>query len=164
MPSMKNTYGFNNLANHWARTAFRNAPARPNFTAPKMPDAAISSGGRKVIYVPNHESFGEFMLSDQMRDVTAEVAEDIAAAAKGFSPVSSRGGDQEGRRMRDRFEVEKNAGAIMVAGNLRVLVIVSNNARSAAPNEFGTKRTKRHRMLGRAGALFGDFKPDGGPS
>lgn len=133
---------------------------KPIETVPRM-------GGRRTVYVANNASFGDFMNSDQMRDPTAEVAEDIALQAKEFSPVSSRGGDQEGRRMRDRFEVEKNAGFITVGTrhrNRRVLVIVSNNARSAAPNEFGTRGNRRHRMLGRAGAMFGDFKPDGGPS
>lgn len=123
-------------------------------------------GGRRAVYVANNASFGDFMESEQMRGPTADIAEDIAEQAKAFSPVSSRGGIQEGRRMRDRFEVEKYAGFIKVGKkhrNSRVLVIVSNDARSAAPNEFGTRRTKRHRMLGRAGAMFGDFKPEGGP-
>lgn len=119
--------------------------------------------GQHVRYVPNHRSFGAFIKSDQMRDVTVEVAQDIAERAKELSPVSQRGGDQDGLRMRDQFVVEKDAGLIKVGRNLRVLVIVSNNARSAAPNEFGTRRNKRHRMLGRAGAEFGDFKPEGGP-
>lgn len=120
--------------------------------------------GHRVKYVPNHRSFGAFMKSEQMRDVTVEVAEDIVPVARSFSPVSKRGGDQEGRRMRDQFKVVREAGFIKVSGNLRVLVEIVNDARSAAPNEFGTKRNKRHRMLGRAGALFGDFKPEGGPS
>jgi len=121
-------------------------------------------GKRRAVYVPNNDSFGDFILSDQMRDVTEEVAKDIAELAKELSPQSSRGGIQDGKRMRDQFEVVRNAGALKVGGNLRVLVEVVNNARSAAPNEFGTRKNKRHRMLGRAGALFGDFKPDGGPS
>lgn len=120
-------------------------------------------GTRRVWYKPNHRSFGAFMRSDQMRDVTVEVAEDIAAKAKEFSPVSTRGGDQDGRRMRDQFKVVRAAGLLKVGGNLRVKVEVVNNARSAAPNEFGTRKNKRHRMLGRAGAAFGDFKPEGGP-
>lgn len=119
--------------------------------------------GDRVKYVPNHKSFGAFIKSEQVRKPTAEVAEAIAKAAKGFSPVSERGGDQEGRRMRDRFRVVKESGFIKVGRNVRVLVQVVNDARSAAPNEFGTKRNKRHRMLGRAGAMFGDFKPDSGP-
>lgn len=120
--------------------------------------------GEVTRYVPNHRSFGAFIKSDQVRDPVAEVAQDIALAAKALSPTSSRGGDQEGRRMKDQFKVNKAAGLIKVAGNLRVKVEITNDARSAAPNEFGTKRTKRHRMLGRAGAAFGDFKPEGGPS
>lgn len=119
--------------------------------------------GQRVKYVANNRSFGAFMRSDQMRDVTVEVAEDIAKAAKALSPVSSRGGDRDGRRMRDQFKVVRAAGLLKVAGNLRVKVEVINNARSAAPNEFGTRKNKRHRMLGRAGARFGDFKPEGGP-
>lgn len=125
---------------------------KPILKAPRM-------GRRRVVYVPNHPSFGSFIRSDQVRDPTAEVAQDIATAAKGFSPTSSRGGDQEGRRMKDQFKVVKQAGMIKVSGNIRVKVEVVNNARSAAPNEFGTRRNRRHRMLGRAGAMFGDFKP-----
>ena len=118
--------------------------------------------GQHVKYVPNHQSFGLFIKSDQVRDPTVEVAEDIAQLAKAFSPESQRGGIQEGRRMRDRFKVIRAAGYMKVAGNVRVKVEVVNDARSAAPNEFGTRRNKRHRMLGRAGAHFGDFKPEGG--
>lgn len=119
--------------------------------------------GQHVKYVPNHPSFGAFMRSDQMRDVTEEVANDIAQTARELSPVSKRGGDQDGRRMRDQFKVVRQAGLLKVGGNLRVKVEVINNARSAAPNEFGTSKNKRHRMLGRAGARYGDFKPEGGP-
>ena len=120
--------------------------------------------GQRTKYVPNHRSFGAFMRSDQMRDVTADVADDIADLAKQFSPTSTRGGTQDGMRMRDRFKVKRNAGMMKVGGNIRVKVEITNDARSAAPNEFGTRKNKRHRMLGRAGAAFGDFKPEGGPS
>lgn len=130
---------------------------KPILGVPKMPP------GMRTKYVPNNASFGLFIKSEQVRDPVAEVAGDIAATAKGFSPGSDRGGEQDGRRMRDQFSVDKMAGFIKVSGNIRVLVEVVNPARSAAPNEFGTRRNKRHRMLGRAGALFGDFKPEGGP-
>lgn len=119
--------------------------------------------GERVRYVPNHRSFGAFMRSDQIRKPTREVAEAIAGTAREFSPVSQRGGDQDGRRMRDQFRVI-SAGFLRVAGNFRVAEEVVNDARSAAPNEFGTSKNKRHRMLGRAGAKFGDFKPEGGPT
>lgn len=129
----------------------------PLTAIPRMPR------GKRAIYVPNHRSFGAFIRSDQMRDVTEEVAKDIALLAKEYSPTSQRGGDQDGRRMKDQFKVVRNAGFMKVSGNLRVKVEIVNNARSAAPNEFGTRKNKRHRMLGRAGAAFGDFKPEGGP-
>jgi len=119
--------------------------------------------GERTRYVPNHRSFGAFMRSDQIRKPTKEVAHDIAGLAREFSPVSQRGGDQDGRRMRDQFRVV-SAGLLRVAGNFRVSEEVVNDARSAAPNEFGTSKNKRHRMLGRAGAKFGDFKPEGGPT
>lgn len=121
------------------------------------------SPGQHAKYVANHRSFGAFMRSSQMRDVTHKVAKDIAIMARELSPVSQRGGDQDGLRMRDQFKVERGTGFMKVSGNIRVMVEVVNEARSAAPNEFGTRRNKRHRMLGRAGAHFGDFKPEGGP-
>lgn len=114
--------------------------------------------GEHVKYVPNHRSFGAFMKSERMRDVTEEVANDIAKRAAELSPRSERGGVQDGKRMADQFRVVRNSGMLKVGGNLRVRVRVVNPARSAAPNEFGTRKNKRHRMLGRAGAEFGDFK------
>lgn len=126
---------------------------KPIVGVPRMPK------GKHTFYVPNHASFGAFIKSDQVRDPTEEVAQDIAAMAKELSPQSSRGGTQDGRRMRDQFKVVRAAGFMKVAGNVRVKVEIENNARSAAPNEFGTRKNRRHRMLGRAGAMFGDFKP-----
>lgn len=116
--------------------------------------------GQHVRYVENRRSFGAFIRSDQVREVVAEVAREIAALAKELSPKSN----EPGKHMADSFTVQKNAGLIKVGGNLRVRVLVNNNDRAAALNEFGTKRNKRVRMLGRAGAAFGDFKPEGGPT
>lgn len=121
--------------------------------------------GQRVKYVPNNRSFGAFMRSDQMRDVTEKIADDIAVLAKKFSPMSTRGGNQTGLRMRDQFKVVRDAGFIKVGGNVRVLVLVVNEARSAAPNEFGTSKNKAHRMLARAAMEVhptADFKPEGG--
>jgi hypothetical protein len=118
---------------------------------------------RRVRFVPDHKSFGQFILSDQVRDVTAEVASDIAQRARTLAPRrKSRGNVPDGTAMADQFRVNKEAGVIKVAGNVRVKVEVFNEARSAAPNEFGSSHNKRHRMLGRAGAEYGDFKPEGG--
>lgn len=119
--------------------------------------------GRRVVFRPDHTDFGKFILSDQVRDAVAEVAHDIANRAGELAPRrKSRGRVPDGAAMADRFKVNKAAGVIKVERNVRVKVEVWNDARSAAPNEFGSKNNTRHRMLGRAGAEFGDFKPDGG--
>lgn len=123
---------------------------------------------RRIRYVANNrqaDGFGGFIRSEQMRDVTAEVAGDIAALAATKAPRrKDRGNVPDGTAMADQFKVNREAGMLKVSGNVRVKVEVYNEARSAAPNEFGSKRNKRHRMLGRAGAAFGDFKPEGGLS
>lgn len=121
-------------------------------------------GRRRALFKPDHKSFGEFILSDQMRDPTEEAARDVAALAAQFAPRRKNRGDvPEGTAMADRFRVNREAGKIKVERNFRVKVEVYNEAPSAAPNEFGGPRNKRHRMLGRAGAIIGEFKPDGGP-
>lgn len=114
--------------------------------------------GRKVVYRPNFKSFGAFMRSQQMRSVTAEVAHHVAHLAGQYAPRrKDRGTVPDGAAMADRFEVKEDAGLVKVSGYLRVRSTVFNQARSAAPNEFGTNKNPRHRMLGRAGAAFGDF-------
>lgn len=110
---------------------------------------------RRIRYVPNHKSFGEFILSDQVRDAVSEVAHDIADLARTRAKKKT-GAYAEG------FKVNREAGAVTVAGNPRVNVEVFNEDPAAGPEEFGGKRNARHRTLGRAGAAFGDFKPDGG--
>lgn len=122
--------------------------------------------GRRVVFRPDHSQatgMGGLLRSDQIRDVTVEVAHDIAKRAGELAPRrKSRGNVPEGTAMADNFKVKRDAGVIKVSGNVRVKVEVYNEKPSAAPNEFGSQRNKRHRMLGRAGAEFGDFKPEGG--
>lgn len=118
---------------------------------------------RRVRFSPDHKSFGAFIKSDQMREPVVEVAHDIADLAGRYAPRrKSRGNVPAGVAMADQFKVREEAGFLKVSGNVRVKVEVFNSAPSAAPNEFGSKRNKRHRMLGRAGGHYGDFKPDGG--
>ena len=118
--------------------------------------------GERTRYVPNHRSFGAFIKSDQMRDVTEEVATDIAAAAAAAMPASD---DGEGLRsdIKGGFQVQKSKKLMKVGGNLRVRVDVLNNVAGSALFEFGANNIPRLRMLGRAGAKFGDFKPEDGP-
>lgn len=131
----------------------------PILRAPRM------APGQKTRYVPNHRSFGAFIRSDQVRDPTAEVAEDIAALAA----ANTHGGGGENStgfhaKVRKGYKVKKAAGLMKVSGNIRVKVEVVNNVDGSALLEFGARGLARQRMLGRAGAAFGDFKPEGGPS
>lgn len=117
--------------------------------------------GQMTKYVPNHPSFGAFIKSDQMRDPVVEVAEDIAQSAAGRVSEGSPGGLHE--RVRKRFRVRRNAGVMKVHRAFRVKVEVFNNEPGSALLEFGARNLERDRMLGKAGAEFGDFKPEGGP-
>jgi len=124
------------------------------------------SRGQRVKYVPNHRSFGAFMKSDQIRDPTEEVANDIAILAASFTPAEKSGAKEHTglhARVKKGFRVKRNAGLIKVSGNIRVKVEVVNNADGAALIEFGGRGLPALRPLGRAGAKFGDFHPEGGP-
>lgn len=112
---------------------------------------------RRVWYKPDHRSFGAFIRSEQMRDVTAEVAGDIARTASELAPRS----DGPGPHMADQFKVVREAGFMKVGGNIRVKVEVVNDDPAAPVNEFGGKHNKRHHMLARAGGMFGDWKVPG---
>lgn len=135
---------------------------KPIVGVPRMPS------GTRVMYVPNHRSFGAFMRSDQMRDVTEDVANDIALAAAALTPTKKGGRIRERTglhaRVKGGFRVKRDAGLMKVGGNLRVKVTVINSEPGAPLVEFGGRGLARRRMLGRAGAKFGDFKPEGGPS
>ena len=116
--------------------------------------------GERVRYVPNHRSFGAFIKSDQMRRVTVRVAMDIARAAQSRTPSQKPGATEHTglhQRVKDGFRVKREAGLLRVGGNLRVQVIVENVADGSALVEFGARGVPRQRMLGEAGAMFGDF-------
>ena len=111
-------------------------------------------GRRMAAFRPDHKSFGAFILSDQMRDATAEVAQDVATTARGLTP---RGQRTRGTHMADRYTVKRDGGKIKVDRAFRVMVLVENDDPSSAAVEFGNKRARRQRPLGRAGAQYGDM-------
>jgi hypothetical protein len=118
---------------------------------------------RRIRYVMDNDSFGEFIMSERMRGVVAEVAADIAKTAKRLANKDNSS-KRRVHHYADMFQVNREAGAIKVDRALRVKVEVYNPDPVALYNEFGNVKSKRHRTLGRAGAIFGDFKPEGGPS
>jgi hypothetical protein len=106
----------------------------------------------KARYKPNHAGMRRFLNSKQAQDPVVAVAEAIAEVAKANSVRSNR----PGPHMADQFKVERVK--LPVSGELRGAARVTNSDPAAVPNEFGGKKNKAHRMLGRAGAQFGDAK------
>jgi hypothetical protein len=123
--------------------------------------AAVESGRMKAAYGADNKSMGEFLLSDQMRDVTFEVTQDIAQTA-GETAHRDNSNKRNVHHYADSFIAERAGGTIKVHRAPRVMCKVVNDDPVALYNEFGNKKSKRRRTLGRAGAAYGDFKPDGG--
>jgi len=124
--------------------------------------------GERVRYVENRRSFGAFMRSDQMRDVTERAAGHIAVRAAALSPKQQKkrgDGDKTTgwhARVAKGYRVRRNAGLMMVGGNARVKVEVVNNVEGSALIEFGGRGQPRVRALGHAGGEVGEFKGKGG--
>lgn len=111
-----------------------------------------------AFFRPDRKSFQEFILSEQMRDPTAEVARDIMALAKSKTP---RGSDGSDGHIADSYELIREGGTMVVGDSFpypRVAVEIVNLHPRAAALEFGNKRSAKRRMLGSAGAAFGDLK------
>lgn len=116
--------------------------------------------GERLRYVPNHRSFGAFIKSEQMRDVTEDVAKDIAAmAATKVGKAAKNEPSDLFERVRAGFKVRREAGTLRISGNTRVKVEVVNTVAGSALVEHGARNIRRRRMLGEAGARFGDFHP-----
>jgi hypothetical protein len=99
-------------------------------------------------YRPNHSDFGEFMLSQQIKRPTKEIAELIKLDAISETPVKT--GD-----LADSYEVN-DVTPVVAGGNPRAAFEVRNRNEAAAPQEFGNKHVKGQRMLGKAASKFGD--------
>lgn len=121
-------------------------------TPPKM------GPGRRAVFKADHESFGRFILSDDVRDAVAAVAEDIVTLVAAASP---RGRNVKGDgHMADRWAVKKQAGVITVGKrhpNVRVKVEIFNPDQAAAFVEFGTRTNQRRGTLRRVAGTFGDW-------
>jgi len=111
-----------------------------------------------AFFRPDRKSFQEFILSEQMREPTAEVARDIMALARKLTP---RGKDSSDGHIQDSYVLVREAGTMVVGDSFpypRVEVDIVNTHPRSAALEFGNARSKKVRMLGRAGAAFGDLK------
>lgn len=136
-------------------------------------------GVRMQKFVPSYKprgrskgfgTFGEFMVSDQMRKPTFRAAVDIVAIAKTLVPRSE---DERGGHYTDKFSIH-SAGLQTTAGKRktpRVMVQISNSAKNAVAVEFGSGEpatgpsaglereqggwNRAKRPLGRAGVKIG---------
>jgi hypothetical protein len=109
--------------------------------------------GQRAKYVPNHRSMRGFLRSEQMRDVTAEVARAIAAVATATQPEPSEDPEKQGLT----YTVKREGGFVKIGGNIRVAVVIDGTGDGVERAEFGTRGEKRFRNLARAGAKFGDL-------
>lgn len=101
-------------------------------------------------YVPDHVSFGRFILSRQAQDPAVEAAEDVAKVAA-TTAVKRTGNYASG------FRVNKNPGPLTVGGNPRAIAEVYNSDDAAAPQEFGDRwGNPAHRTLRRSADFLGD--------
>jgi hypothetical protein len=124
----------------------------------------------KVKYVEDNESFGRFMLSEQVAHPVEQASHEVRLIARGFTPFDPK--DEDGMHMRDMFVVQRDpvpwVSKKRPAGRVSYLVI--NTHRAAAAIEFGFTRAKKainrsgkgQRMLGRAGARVGEMRGKAG--
>lgn len=106
-------------------------------------------------YKPNHKSFGRFILSDQARKPAIEAARRIAARAAETAPKQTG-------RLAAGYKVNDKTAPVVVGGNPRVGAEVYNSEPHAAAHEFGNARTRKKRILGKAGAAFGEARGEPG--
>lgn len=99
-------------------------------------------------YKPNHQSFGKFMLSRQIKAPVTDIARLIAIDAEANTPRAT--GD-----LASSYEIN-DITPVIAGGNPRAAAEVRNRDRAAAPQEFGNKHVKGKRMLGKAASRFGD--------
>lgn len=117
-------------------------------------------------YVRDNKGFAAFAMSDGVGDFAEHVAEDIVAVAIGNSPASgAEKGSSDGTRFKDHFSIHRTVVAIK--GKPRQAARIDNDAEYAAQVEFGFGPNARPqggshgeatRPLGRAAALFGDWR------
>jgi hypothetical protein len=120
----------------------------------------------KTTYVPDNESFGKFLLSEQVSRPVEQASHEVRLIARDLTPYDAS--DQDGPHMRDMFVVQKAMPWVSKKGIARVSYRVINTHRAAAAIEFGFSRAKKatnrkgRRMLGRAGARVGEMRDQAG--
>lgn len=100
-------------------------------------------------YEPDHKGFGRFMLSLQVQKPITKIAEAIKADAIVNTPEATGA-------MKSDYEVKDIK--VTVNKGPRAAAEVRNSNPAAPAVEFGGKRNKAVRPLGRAAAKHGDVR------
>jgi len=106
-----------------------------------------------VRYVPDHKSFGLFMVSPQIDRPVIEIASKVALEAARLTPLGPGP-----VHMKHQYKVTRKTVAIGRRRNRRSVGVVSNSSSHAAAVEFGNSHARGQRPLGRAAAKYGEFK------
>jgi hypothetical protein len=112
-----------------------------------------------VRYVPDHKSFGAWIMSEEMRDLVAPVAVKIAVTATATAPEPSSDTRPEAAH-KAVYTTDKHAGSTIVGGNARVVLRVEGDGEAAQRAEFGYEEGGEERFynLRRAAARYGNWK------
>lgn len=107
----------------------------------------------RAIYKPDHKGMQAFMLSEQARQPCIEVAEAIVAILKVRVKRSPGSGGVDGH-LADSYKVNKHSAPVTLGEAPRVGAEVYSEHPAAAPEEFGGKKNKPRRWLGKTGNKF----------
>lgn len=115
--------------------------------------------GEVVKYVPDHKSFGAWIMSEEMRNLVTPVAVEIAAEATATAPEPSEDTRPEAAS-KAVYTVDREAGSTVIGGNARVVLRVSGDGEPAQRAEFAySEGGDRYFNLRRAAARYGNWKP-----
>lgn len=105
-------------------------------------------------YKPDYREFHRFATSDQMLEPLYLAAHVVRGVAQSIAPRS----DGPGPHYADEFKVDTSPNNLKIGRFSRRIVVVVNENKAAAPNEFGNRHVKGQHPLGKAGAFVGDYR------
>lgn len=115
--------------------------------------------GEVVKYVPDHKSFGAWIMSEEMRSMVMPIAVEIAVQATATAPAPSEDTRPEAA-MKAVYTAQREGGSKMVGGNMRIVVKVEGDGEPAERAEFSYDEDGSRRFnLRRAASRFGSWKP-----
>lgn len=110
-------------------------------------------------YEENHKSFGAFLMSEQALKPVRQVSVAMTAAMVVDAPYDASRPASEGPHYRDSFDVGRGPGVMTFKRypNPRPFMRISNDARHAAPIEFGANARPGQSVMRGAGLKYGNL-------